>query len=137
MTVAYERAGGYYFTAGEGSGSDMIAKGQIKVKPGEILSFNKDGSITFSDGDSQKFDLVIFATGYTGFPDTVRETLGHDSVGKLQKIWGLDQELEVHGVARDAGLPRVFFTVGNFMMSRWFSRRIALQVIAQREGKWD
>ncbi|BEI85735.1 hypothetical protein CcaverHIS002_0600220 [Cutaneotrichosporon cavernicola] len=127
LFLAYERAGGYYFTAGEGSGSDMIAKGQIKVKGGEITSFNADGS---------HFDLVIFATGYTGFPDTVRETLGPDAVEKLGKVWGLDRELEVNGVARDAGLPRVFFTVGNFMMSRWFSRRIALQVIAQREGKW-
>ncbi|TXT15275.1 uncharacterized protein COLE_01468 [Cutaneotrichosporon oleaginosum] len=137
LFLAYERAGGYYFTAGEGSGSDMIAKGKIKVKGGEIRTFNGDGSITFTDGDKQKFDLVIFATGYTGFPDTVRETLGPAAVDKLGKIWGLDQELEVNGVARDAGLPRVFFTVGNFMMSRWFSRRIALQVIAQREGKWD
>ncbi|BEJ15423.1 hypothetical protein CspHIS471_0500280 [Cutaneotrichosporon sp. HIS471] len=136
LFLAYERAGGYYFTAGEGSGSDMIAKGQIKVKGGEITSFNADGSVSFTDGDTQHFDLVIFATGYTGFPDTVRETLGPDAVEKLGKVWGLDRELEVNGVARDAGLPRVFLTVGNFMMSRWFSRRIALQVIAQREGKW-
>lgn len=115
----------------------MIAKGQIKVKPGEIASFDSDGTITFKDGDKQKFDLVIFATGYTGMTDTVKETLGEEPVQKLGKVWGLDKELEVNGVARPAGLPRVFFTIGNFMMSRWFSRRIALQIIAQREGKWD
>ena len=138
LFLAYEKAGGYYFTAeGSGSGSAMIADGRIKVKSGEIASFDADNYVTFTDGSREQYDLVVFSTGYTGFPDTIAETLGPDAARKVKKVWGLDQDLEVNGVARDMGLPHVFSVIGNFMMSRWFSRRVALQIIAENDGKWS
>jgi hypothetical protein len=136
LFLAYEKAGGYYFTAPEG-GSQMIADGKIGVKPGEIASFDADNYVTFKDGSREQYDLVVFSTGYTGFPDTVAETLGPQAAAKIKKVWGLDADLEVNGVARDMGLPHVFSVIGNFMMCRWFSRRVALQIIAENEGKWS
>jgi hypothetical protein len=62
------QAGGYYFSTG---GSEMIADGSIKVKQGEIASFGSGTEITFKDGSKDSFDVVVFATGYTGFPDTI------------------------------------------------------------------
>lgn len=133
LFLAYEKAGGYYFTAG---GSEMIAEGKIAVKAGEIASFDDEKYITFTDGTREQFDLVVFCTGYSGFADSVAETLGRDAAGKIKQIWGLDKDLEVNGVARDMGLPHVFSVIGNFMMSRWFSRRVTLQIIAENDGKW-
>lgn len=94
--VALEKAGGYYFSTG---GSEMIANGQIKVKQGEIASFASGGTeITFKDGSREKFDVVVFATGYTGFPDTIRETIGEKYVDVFNPIWGLDEEGEIRSV---------------------------------------
>lgn len=86
LHLAYEKAGGYYFTV-PGGGSDMIAQGKIKVKGGEIASFDEGKTVTFKDGSSQDFDLVIFATGYTGFPDTVAETLGPAAAKQMGVSW--------------------------------------------------
>lgn len=132
--MALHKVGGYYFTAG---GSEMIADGKIGVKPGEIASFDADKYVTFTDGSREQYDLVVFATGYTGFPATVAETFGDENASKIKQVWGLDKDWEVCGVARDMGLPHVFSVIGNFMMARWFSRRVALQIIAQNDGKWS
>lgn len=133
--MALEKAGGYYFTADAG-GSQMIADGKIKIQQGEIASFDNDSYVTFNDGNKQQYDLVIFATGYSGFRDTVAETLGPVYTDQIKQVWGLDKDMEVNGVARDMGLPHVYTIIGNFMMARWYSRRIALQVIAENDGKW-
>lgn len=134
--MAYERAGGYYFTAGENSGSQKIIRGEIKVRQGEIASFGSGKTVHFKDGSQGEYDLVVFATGYSGIQDSTREVLGDKAAEQMGKVWGLDSELEVNGVARRCGIPNTFFTIGNFMMSRWFSRRIALQIVAEREGRW-
>lgn len=106
------------------------------MRQGEIASFGPGKKVVFKDGSEDEFDLVVFATGYTGIQDSTREALGEQVASQMGKVWGLDSELEVNGVARPAGVPHLFFTIGNFMMSRWFSRRIALQIVADREGKW-
>ncbi|KAL1406101.1 hypothetical protein Q8F55_007784 [Vanrija albida] len=133
LLLALQKVGGYYFTAG---GSEMIAAGKIAVQQGEIASFDADNYVTFTDGSRERFDLVVFATGYTGFPATVAEVFGEANAAKAKQVWGLDKDWEVAGVARDMGLPHVFSVIGNFMMARWFSRRVALQIIAQNDGKW-
>lgn len=82
LHLAYEKAGGYYFTV-PGGGSDMIAQGKIKVQGGEIASFDANNAVTFTDGTSRQFDLVIFATGFSGYPDAVAETLGPAAAKKM------------------------------------------------------
>jgi len=134
LTVALEKAGGYYFSTG---GSEMICKGDIKVKQGEIASFGKGtNEITFKDGSKEAFDVVIFATGYTGFPDTIRETIGGDWAEKFNPVWGLDEEGEIRGVARESGIPNFFFLVGNLSACRLSSKILALQIKAQQLGKF-
>jgi hypothetical protein len=132
--VALEKAGGYYFSTG---GSEMICKGDIKVRQGEIASFGKGtNEITFKDGSKEAFDVVVFATGYTGFPDTIRETIGGDWAEKFNPVWGLDEEGEIRGVCRESGIPNFFFLVGNLSACRLSSKILALQIKAQQLGKF-
>lgn len=134
LMMALEKAGGYYFSTG---GSEMICKGDIKVKQGEIASFGKDSTeITFKDGSKENFDVVVFATGYTGFPDTIRETIGGDWAEKFNPVWGLDEEGEIRGVARESGIPNFFFLVGNLSACRLSSKVLALQIKVQQLGKF-
>lgn len=115
----------------------MIVKGDIKVKQGEIASFGKDTTeITFKDGSKENFDVVVFATGYTGFPDTIRETIGAQYADKFNPVWGLDEEGEIRGVCRESGIPNFFFLVGNLSACRMSSKVLALQIKAQQLGKF-
>ena len=133
LAVALEKAGGYYFSTG---GSEAIVRGEIKVKQGEIASFEQGKTVVFKDGSKEHFDVVVFATGYTGFPDTVRSTLGETYVETFNPVWGLDPEGEIRGVARESNIPNTFFAVGALAGSRMTSKSIALQILAQRLGVW-
>ncbi|WVR05558.1 hypothetical protein IAU60_002577 [Kwoniella sp. DSM 27419] len=133
LMMALEKAGGYYFSTG---GSEMINNGQIKVKQGEIASFDADSSITFKDGSKESYDIVVFATGYTGFPDTIRATVGEQYAETFNPVWGLDEEGEIRGVCRESNIPNFFFLVGNLSACRLSSKILALQILAQREGKF-
>jgi hypothetical protein len=131
--VALEKAGGYYYSTG---GSEAIVRGEIGVKQGEIASFEPGQTVVFKDGSRDHFDVVVFATGYTGFPDTVRATLGEEYVNTFNPVWGLDAEGEIRGVARESNIPNTFFAVGALAGSRMTSKSIALQIMAQRLGVW-
>lgn len=133
--VAQEKGGGFYATA-PGGASDLIVRGDIAVRQGELAAFGPGRRVRFSDGAEDEFDRVVFATGYTGFKETVAETLGPHAAEQLGSVWGLDAEGEVNGIARFAGIPRAFLAVGNFMTSRTLSKCIALQIVAQRDGNW-
>lgn len=127
-SVALEKAGGYYFDTGA---SGKIASGDIKVKQGEISHF--DGAdVHFKDGSVAQPDTVIFATGapahlslasrtrkcaeptssvfrtrtgYTGFPDTVRATLGTKWTKNMSTVWSLDDEGELKYVPPGLASP--------------------------------
>ena len=129
--MALEKAGGYYFSTG---GSEMIAHGQIKVKQGEIASFDDESEITFKDGSKEHFDVVVFATGYTGFPDTVRGTIGDRYAETFNPVWGLDEEGEIRGVCRESNIPNLYFIVGNLSACRISSKVLALQIVAEQKG---
>lgn len=131
IMMALDKAGGYYYSTG---GSEMIANGDIKVQQGEIASFEPGKVVKFKDGTEGQFDVVIFATGYTGFPDMVRDTLGAKCAATFNPVWGLDAEGEIQGVARDSGIPNMFFTVGALAAGRLTSKVIALQILQQRLG---
>lgn len=129
--MALEKAGGYYFSTG---GSEMIISGDIKVKQGEIASFDPNSVVTFKDGSKEKFDVVVFATGYTGFPDTVRATVGEKYASTFSPVWGLDEEGEIRGVCRESNVPNLYFLVGNLSACRMSSKVLALQIVQQRLG---
>ena len=96
-SVALNRGGGFYFDTGACA---KVASGDIKIRNGEIASFDND-TVVFKDGSIAKPDIVVFATGYTGFPDTVRMTLGEKWVDQMSTVWSLDDEGELRCVRFD------------------------------------
>jgi hypothetical protein len=72
MLMALDHAGGYYFDTGACA---KVTSCEIKVKTGEIAAFRGD-TVVFKDGSTAKPGIVVFATGYTGFSDTIRMILG-------------------------------------------------------------
>lgn len=133
LMMALEKAGGYYFSTG---GSEMIVKGDIKVKQGEIAAFHPGKQVEFKDGDKEHFDVVVFATGYTGFDDNIRDTVGESYVDVYNPVWGLDEEGEIRGVARETNIPNFFFIVGNLSACRITSKLLSLQILAQQLGRF-
>jgi putative flavoprotein involved in K+ transport len=63
----FRRAAGYYIDVG---GSDLIADGAIALARGEIAELTEDGVI-MDDGRFLPADLVVYATGYRPFGETV------------------------------------------------------------------
>lgn len=129
LMSALQKAGGYYFDTGA---SQKIIDGDIKVKQGEIDHFTSSG-VVFKDGSSANFDVVVFATGYTGFKDTVEDILGPLYADKLKPVWGLDKEGELRSVCRDCGIPRVYYIVGNLSAARFNTKIAALQIVAEQK----
>lgn len=132
LFLSMERGGGFYFESGA---SQRIVDGGIKVKNGEISHFTEN-SVVFKDGSTMQADLVIFCTGFTGFKESVCETLGDNYGNKLTKIWGLDCEGEINGLYRDCGIPNVYFISGALAISRPYSKLLALQIVAEQAGKF-
>ncbi|GAA5893548.1 hypothetical protein JCM6882_007848 [Rhodosporidiobolus microsporus] len=128
--LALEKAGGYYFDTGA---SAKVADGTIKVQQGEIDSFTPSG-VVFTDGSSAAFDTVIFATGYTGFSDTLRRTVGSSFVQHMHPVFGLDAEGETRAVARESGVPRMYWMVGHLALARVLSKVLATQILAEQKG---
>ncbi|KAI5123912.1 hypothetical protein M0805_005728 [Coniferiporia weirii] len=125
------RGGGFYFDTGA---SQMIVAGKIKVKSDSAISrFTEDG-IAFEDGSTLPADVVILATGYGNAREHVRTLVSADVAGRLSPVWSLNDEGEINSVFRYSGVPGLYFTMGNFNQTRFFSKHVALQIKAQEEG---
>lgn len=105
------------------------------MKQGEIASFSgKD--VDFKDGSAEQYDVVVFATGYTGFPDVVKGCLGEHWASRFNPVWGLDEEGEIRGNARESNIPQMMFAVGNLSAARITSKLVALQIVSQQMGSF-
>ncbi|KAK7207672.1 hypothetical protein BZA70DRAFT_271905 [Myxozyma melibiosi] len=123
--------GGYYFDSGC---CEHIINGDIKVKGQEIDYFTED-KVYFKDGSSMAPEVVILATGVTGFRESVAETLGEKATKSLKEVWGIDDEAELNSCFRDCGIPRVYFMMGALPLARFNSKVCMLQIVAEQAGK--
>lgn len=135
--LALEKAGGYYFDTGACA---KVADGTIRIRQGEIAAFTENG-VTFAtpaaDGSTtEQFDTVIFATGFTGFDDTLRRAIGGPYVGQMRPVFGLDAEGETRAVARDSGIPKLYWMVGHLALARMLSKILTTQILAEQLGKF-
>jgi len=129
-TLGQTRNGGFYFEAGA---CEQILKGKIKVEQGYIHRFTED-SVILSSGKEEKFDLVIFATGFSNTIDSVRNILGDDIASRCGPIWGIDEEGEFKTAYKESGVPGLWIMVGYLPYSRYHSKRVALRLKALLEG---
>ncbi|AET38148.1 flavin-containing monooxygenase Ecym_2416 [Eremothecium cymbalariae DBVPG len=126
----YFRIGsGYYIDVGC---STLISNGKVKLKQGVSLKrFTKTG-VEFTDGTKlEDLDAVILATGFTNMKETARRLFGQDVASRLRSVWGLDEEGEFKTMWRDSGHPNFWFMGGNLALARYYSKRLALRIVAQ------
>lgn len=128
----FRRGGGYYIDVGA---SKLIADKKIAIKQGtEIERFTEDG-VVFADGTAiDNLAIVVLATGYSNMKETARRIFGDNVADRLNPVWGLDEEGEFKTMWRDSGHPNFWYMGGNLAMSRYFSKRLALKIIAQERG---
>jgi cation diffusion facilitator CzcD-associated flavoprotein CzcO len=125
------RGGGYYFDAGC---SQMIVEGRIGlIQYDDIERFGPEGAV-MKDGSVKPADLIVLATGYEGQAAAARRILG-DAVGeRIGRVWGFDEEGELHGMWRPTGQKGLWFHAGGLAQCRIFSKVLALQIKARELG---
>ncbi|CAD6569015.1 MAG: hypothetical protein TREMPRED_004997 [Tremellales sp. Tagirdzhanova-0007] len=134
MAVHTTKGGGFYFDQGAG---EAIINGSIKVRQGSISRFNCDNVVFSQDGDesgSEKFDLVVMATGYHGQIDTTRRIMGEKISGKLRSMMGIDEEGESSGNCRQVEVPNLWYIYGGIVVARLDTKMLALRLKALLEG---
>ncbi|AMD19049.1 HBR148Wp [Eremothecium sinecaudum] len=128
----YFRVGsGYYIDVGC---SPLIVEKKVKLKHGVgIKRFLKTG-VEFTDGTKlEGLDVVVLATGYTNMKETARRLFGNKVADRLNPVWGLDKEGEIQTMWRDSGHPNFWFMGGNLALARYYSKRLALKIVAQEK----
>ncbi len=126
------RGGGYYFNVGA---SDLIADGKIKVLQfSDIENFLSSG-IEMKSGEKFDIDLMVMATGYKGQEYVVEELFGKSVVDKIGSIWGVDNERqELRNMWMQTKQPGLWFHAGSLAQCRIFSKFLALQIKATKDG---
>ncbi|OSC96812.1 FAD/NAD(P)-binding domain-containing protein [Trametes coccinea BRFM310] len=120
--------------------ADLIADGTIQVKSGiSPQRFTKTG-LVFSDETELAADAIIFATGYQSITESVRGLLGDDISTLVGDVSGVDAEGEMKASYRPTGHPGLWFATGDFFVSRFYSKILALQIKArqlQLDSLWN
>ncbi|KAI0327782.1 FAD/NAD-P-binding domain-containing protein [Cubamyces sp. BRFM 1775] len=129
--LSLERLGGYWLDKG---GADLIADGRIKVRSGVYPQKFTDGGVVLSDGSELPADAVVFATGYVRMREANAEILGSDVMEQVDQVYGLDDEGELNGSYRPCGYPGLWFATGDFFVSRFMSKPLAIQIKAIQVG---
>src|SRR3546814_5543286 len=112
----------------------MIVDGRIGlIQDDEIERFGTDGAI-MKDGSVMPADLIVLATGYEGQAAAARRILGDAAADRIGRVWGFDEEGELHGMWRPTGHPGVWFFGGGLAQCRIFSKVLALQIKARELG---
>ena len=140
MMKALRRAAGYYIEVGA---SDLIIKGEIKVRSGVEVAEVRPRSVVLTDGSELPADVIIAATGY-GSMHQVASALISPKVGDaLGPCWGLGSgtkgdpgpwQGELRNMWKPTRQKALWFHGGNLHLSRFYSLYVALQIKARLEG---
>ncbi|KAJ6599793.1 dimethylaniline monooxygenase [Mycena vulgaris] len=129
--LQFERFGGFWIDVGCAA---LIRDGKIKIKQGvEAASFTED-SLVFTDGSSLPADVVIYATSYQNIRDNMRALFSDKVIDQTSPLWGVDDEGELRGCYRASGHSGLWFAAGNFAVSRFYSKQLALEIKAIELG---
>ncbi|KAG1733994.1 FAD/NAD(P)-binding domain-containing protein [Suillus lakei] len=113
----------------------LIIEGKVKVKQGQDIShFDKDG-VEFKDGSKLSADVIVLAIGNEPVMKATRALLGDNIAEQLPpKVGGLDSEGELNQTYRPSGHPGLWFAIGPFVIARFFSKHLGLQILARELG---
>jgi len=128
------RGGGYCLNVGC---SELIIDGQVGLMHyDQIERFVPEG-VRLKDGTIVAADLLVTATGYENQQEVVRATLGDAVAEKIGPVWGFDGEGELRNMWRRTAQPGLWFTAGGLPHVRIYSKFLALQIKACKEGILD
>ncbi|KAJ7681492.1 FAD/NAD-P-binding domain-containing protein [Mycena rosella] len=125
--MIFERFGGYWLDVGV---AKLIRSGDVKIKQGVEIARFTENSAVFTDGSSLEIDAVIFATSYESIRETMRELFGDTTIDQTSVVWGTDEEGELNGCYRPSGHPGLWYAAGDFGISRFYSKQLALEIMA-------
>ncbi|KAG2143520.1 putative dimethylaniline monooxygenase (N-oxide-forming) [Suillus bovinus] len=127
------RRGGYYIDRGC---AQLITSGKITVKSGHEISHFSPSGLVFDDGSRVVADLVIFATGYskTTIKQVAENLFGPQVADAVHDLGGWDSDYELAGVWRPTGHDGLWFAEGDLFSARFYSRFLALQIMAREMG---
>ncbi|KAH9934752.1 uncharacterized protein B0H18DRAFT_978051 [Fomitopsis serialis] len=115
-------------------GGKLIIDGKVKVKNGEIVRFENDGVI-FDDGSQAGADVVVYATGYLPLVENIKTIFGESITERIgTQMEGLDEGGEMRKGYRPTGQPGFWIVMGPFPYGRFFSKHLALQILAEELG---
>ncbi|EIN12996.1 FAD/NAD(P)-binding domain-containing protein [Punctularia strigosozonata HHB-11173 SS5] len=118
--------------------AQSIIDGKIKVKSGVDIDHFEDNHVVFADDSRIEADVVVLATGNKPIITNAIDLFGPGITEKIgNKVWGLDAEGELTRCYRPTGQPGLWFAPGAFQHSRFFSKHLALQILARELGFVD
>ncbi|KAJ7745600.1 FAD/NAD-P-binding domain-containing protein [Mycena maculata] len=143
-SLMFERFGGYWLDVGC---AKLIREGKVAIKQGvEAARFTED-SLVFTDGSALPADVVIYATSYENIRDNMRALFSDRVIDQTSLVWGVDEEGELRGCYRAPGHPGsrltiqnhtgLWFAAGNFAVSRFYSKQLALEIKAVELGLYE
>jgi putative flavoprotein involved in K+ transport len=140
MMKALRRAAGYYIEVGA---SDLIIRGEIKIRSGLEVAEVRQRSVVMSDGSELPADLIVLATGYHSLNVTAAKLISPDVGAKLGPCWGLGSgtkgdpgpwEGELRNMWKPTAQQGLWLHGGNLHLSRYYSKFLALQIKARQAG---
>ncbi|KAJ6588020.1 FAD/NAD(P)-binding domain-containing protein [Mycena capillaripes] len=115
--------------------SQLIIEGKIKIKQGVAIETILSDGVVFKDGTKLVADVIVLATGNEPIIENAVSIFGEGIKGKIgSKIGGLDDEGELKRFYRPTGAPGLWFAPGAFQHSRFFSKHLANQILAEELG---
>lgn len=64
---------------------------------------------------------------------TARKLFGDKVADKLGDVWGMSDEYELRRVWTSSGHPGYWYMGGNLALCRFYSKRLALRIVAEEE----
>ncbi len=137
---AWRSGSGYYIDVGA---SELIARGEIKVRGGVEIRRAKANSVELTDGSELPANLIVCATGFQSMNRLVAQLVSEAMADKVGKCWGLGSntpgdpgpwEGEPRNMWKPTQQEGLWFHGGNLHLSRHYSQFLALQLKARMEG---
>lgn len=134
------RASGYYIDVG---GSDLIIRGEIKVRSGVGIERLSKNSVVLTDGSELPADAIIYATGFGPMVQWAEFLISREVADKIGPCWGLGSDTpldpgpwegELRNMWKPTAQEGLWFHGGNLAQSRLHSLHLALQIKARMEG---
>jgi hypothetical protein len=128
-----EEGRGYHLNTGT---TELLLDGSIPFFHATIDGMS-ESTVQLSSGKTLPVDIIVLATGYTGYKDLVSNVLGKEW-GEKVTIGGRDEEEEAIGKhGRETGIPGVDIVMTNFGFGRFNTKVTALRVAAELRSLVD